>query len=207
MGLLTKWFVEVLKYLYSFTHNYGLAIIIFTTAVQAVLWPLTASQMKAAHDMKRIQPKMQELQTKFKDKPEELQKRMMELYRDHKVNPFSGCLPLLLQLPVLWALFATLNKFPYHGIPSFLWIPSLAKPDPFWILPVLSGATTYLQMAMGPVDPSQRAMLIFMPAFMVWVTGRFAAGLALYWVVGNILRIGQQWIMNRQLERVERGVQ
>ncbi|MDI6871662.1 MAG: YidC/Oxa1 family membrane protein insertase [Bacillota bacterium] len=206
MGLLTKGFVELLQFLHSFTGNYGLAIIILTTLVQVALYPLTASQMKVAADLKRINPKLKEIQEKYREKPEELQRRLMELYREHKVNPFGGCLPLLLQLPIIWALFSTLNHFPYRGTPAFLWVPTLAKPDP-WILPVLSGATTYLQMAMGPVDPSQRAMLVFMPLFMVWVTRSFPAGLALYWVVGNVVRIIQQWFMNRQLERAERGVQ
>ncbi len=203
MGLLTKGFVQLLQFFHSFTGNYGWAIIILTTLIQVALYPLTASQMKAAADLKKINPKLKEIQEKYRDKPEELQRRMMELYREHKVNPFGGCLPLLLQLPIIWALFASLSHFPYRGTPAFLWVPDLAKPDP-WILPILSGVTTYFQMAMGPVDPSQRAMLVFMPVFMVWVTRRFAAGLALYWVVGNVVRIAQQWLMNRQLERPER---
>lgn len=204
MALLTKWFVDFLQFLQSFTGNYGVAIIILTALVQVVLYPLTASQMKTAADLKKIQPKLQEVQEKYKDKPEEMQRRVMELYQEHKVNPFGGCLPVLLQLPVIWALFASLNNFPYRGTPSFLWVASLAKPDP-WILPILSGLTTYFQMAMGPVDASQRAMVVFMPLFMIWVTRRFAAGLALYWVVGNVVRIVQQWLMNKQLERGERG--
>ncbi|HHW14665.1 MAG TPA: membrane protein insertase YidC [Firmicutes bacterium] len=207
MGLLTKAFIEVLQFLHSFTGNYGLAIIILTTLVQVVLYPLTASQMKSAADLKKIQPKLKEIQDKYKEKPEEMQRRVMELYREHKVNPFGGCLPLLLQLPIIWALFASLNHFPYRGTPAFLWIPSLAHPDP-WILPILSGVTTYFQMAMGPVDPSQKAMLWVMPLFMIWVTRSFPAGLALYWVVGNVVRIGQQYMMNRQLAQAEeRGVQ
>lgn len=207
MGLLTKAFIDVLQFLHSFTGNYGLAIIILTTLIQVVLYPLTASQMKSAADLKKIQPKLKEIQDKYKEKPEEMQRRVMELYREHKVNPFGGCLPLLLQLPVIWALFASLNHFPYRGTPAFLWVPSLAQPDP-WILPILSGVTTYFQMAMGPVDPSQKAMLWVMPLFMVWVTRSFPAGLALYWVVGNVVRIGQQYLMNRQLAKAEeRGVQ
>lgn len=207
MGLLTKAFIDVLQFLHSFTGNYGLAIIILTTLIQVVLYPLTASQMKSAADLKKIQPKLKEIQDKYKEKPEEMQRRVMELYREHKVNPFGGCLPLLLQLPIIWALFASLNHFPYRGTPAFLWVPSLAQPDP-WILPILSGVTTYFQMAMGPVDPSQKAMLWVMPLFMVWVTRSFPAGLALYWVVGNVVRIGQQYLMNRQLAKAEeRGVQ
>lgn len=205
MGLLTEWFVATLQFFQSFTGNYGWAIIVFTTLVQVVLYPLTATQMKSAADLKKIQPKLKELQEKYKERPDELQRRMMDLYREHKVNPFGGCLPLLLQLPIIWALFSALNNFPYRGTPSFLWIPTLAEPDPLWILPILSGVTTYFQMAMGPVDPSQRAMVIFMPIFMAWVTLRFAAGLALYWVVGNVVRIIQQYLMNRQMERAERG--
>lgn len=205
--MLTKAFIDVLQFLHSFTGNYGLAIIILTTLIQVVLYPLTASQMKSAADLKKIQPKLKEIQDKYKEKPEEMQRRVMELYREHKVNPFGGCLPLLLQLPVIWALFASLNHFPYRGTPAFLWVPSLAQPDP-WILPILSGVTTYFQMAMGPVDPSQKAMLWVMPLFMVWVTRSFPAGLALYWVVGNVVRIGQQYLMNRQLAKAEeRGVQ
>lgn len=203
MGLLTKAFVEIIQFFHSFTGNYGWAIILLTTLVQVALYPLTASQMKSAADLKKIQPKLKEIQERYKDRPDELQRRMMELYREHNFNPFGGCLPLLLQLPIIWALFATLNHFPYRGTPAFLWIPTLAKPDPLWILPILSGVTTYWQMAMGPIDPSQRAMLIFMPVFMAWVTLRFPAGLALYWVVGNVVRIGQQYLMNKQLERAQ----
>jgi YidC/Oxa1 family membrane protein insertase len=204
VGLLTNSFVQLLQFFHSFTGNYGWAIIILTTLIQVALYPLTASQMKVAADLKKINPRMKEIQEKYRDKPEELQRRMMELYREHKVNPFGGCLPLLLQLPILWALFASLSTFPYRGTPAFLWVPDLAKPDP-WILPILSGVTTYFQMAMGPVDPSQRAMLVFMPVFMAWVTRSFAAGLALYWVVGNVVRIAQQWLMNRQFERAARA--
>lgn len=192
----------MLQFLHSFTGNYGWAIVILTGFIQLALYPLTASQMKAAADLKRINPKLKEIQEKYRDKPEELQRRLMELYREHKVNPFGGCLPLLLQLPILWALFAGLSNFPYRGTPAFLWVSDLGKPDP-WILPILSGLTTYLQMSMGPLDPSQRAMVVVMPIFMAWITRRFAAGLALYWVVGNVVRMAQQWWMNRRLEREE----
>jgi YidC/Oxa1 family membrane protein insertase len=200
-GILTL----LLKNFYSFTGSYGIAIILLTTLVRLILYPLTLSQTKSMAGLREIQPKMQELQAKFKDKPEEYQRKVMELYKEHNFNPFGGCLPMLLQLPIMFALFFVLKEFNFSGA-SFLWIKNLGGPDPTYILPILTGVTTYFQMKMTPTDPSQKAMMTIMPIFIGWISKSFPAGLALYWVVGNLLAIAQQWWINRSMAQAkERG--
>ncbi|MGE5509422.1 MAG: YidC/Oxa1 family membrane protein insertase [Chitinophagales bacterium] len=208
MNLLRQWLVALLHLLFSWTHNYGLAIIALTVLVRLILYPLTASQMKASAQLSKLQPKMKEIQEKYKDNPEEQQRRLMALYKESGVNPFGGCLPLLVQFPVLIALFNALNKFPYRGVPLFLGI-NLAEPasQMFYALPILTAVTTYYQMTMTQVDPSQKAMMAFMPLLIGYVSIRFPAGLALYWVVGNLLAIAQQYLMNRKLASKERSGQ
>lgn len=206
MEALRQWLVAFLQQLYAWTHSYGLAIIVLTVLVRLILYPLTASQMKSSAQLSKLQPKMKELQEKYKDNPEEQQRRMLGLYKETGVNPFGGCLPLLIQFPILIALFNALNKFPYHGVPLFLGI-DLAKPasQMFYALPILTAVTTYFQMTMTQVDPSQKAMMAIMPLLIGYVSIRFPAGLALYWVVGNLLAIAQQYLTNRQLASKERG--
>lgn len=204
MSLLREVMVTSLKFFYGFTSSYGLAIILLTVAIRLLLYPLFASQTKTAAAMKELQPKLAELQAKYKSKPEEYQKKMMELYKEHKINPLGGCLPMLIQLPFLWALFQVLGTFQF-GQEKFLGLWILNKPDSFYILPILAGATTYIQMAMTTTDPSQRAMTLIMPIFIAWMSLKFAAGLTIYWVVSNIFSIGQQYITNRQLAARQEG--
>ena len=204
MSLLREVMVTSLKFFYGFTSSYGLAIIFLTMAIRLLLYPLFASQTKTAAVMKELQPKLAELQAKYKSKPEEYQKKMMELYKEHKINPLGGCLPMLIQLPFLWALFQVLGTFQF-GQEKFLGLWILNKPDSFYILPILAGVTTYIQMAMTTTDPSQRAMTMIMPIFIAWMSLKFAAGLTIYWVVSNIFSIGQQYITNRQLAARQEG--
>lgn len=192
----------VLVWLAGATNSSGLAIILLTFGIRLVLYPLTLSQTRSMVAMRALQPKMQELQRKYKDKPQEYQKRMMELYKEHGVNPLGGCLPMLVQLPFLWALFWVLREFPEGLDPHFLvWNLAEAASEPLFILPALAGLTTYIQMTMTTgSDQSQKVMMTIMPIFIGWLSISFPAGLVLYWTVSNVFSIGQQYLVNKQME-------
>lgn len=202
MGLLTDLMRNVLLYFYNLSGNFGIAIILLTILTRVILFPLYVNQIKTTAKMKEIQPAMKEIQTKFKDDPQEQQKRMLELYKKHNYNPLSGCLPLLLQLPFIWAVFGALRSIstnlPPEPFSSYFFGWNLIKPDPYMILPVISGLTTYWSMSQTATDPSQKSMLIMMPIFLTWMSTRFEAGLVLYWIVGNLFAIAQHyWMSNR----------
>ena len=165
--------------------------------------PLVVTQTRNTEAMKELNPKLKELQTKYKNKPEVYQERMMQLYRENKVNPLGGCLPILLQWPLLFAFFAMLRQYDFGGA-GFFWIPDLTQPDPAYVLPILSGLTTYIQTAMTATDASQRMMTFFMPVFITAITFRFQSGLALYWVASNTFSIFQQWWIVKQMDN-EKG--
>jgi len=193
----------MLRFFYDLSGSYGLAIILLTLAIRIILAPLTFSQSKSMEAMKALQPEMQELQERYKDKPEEYQRKVMELYQKHKVNPLGGCLPMLIQLPFLWALFAVLREFDFGT--GFLWLTSLSAPDPLYILPVLSAVTTYLQMVMTSADASQKTMMFIMPAFIGYISINFPAGLVIYWVVSNIFSMAQQYIIAQRMSPQKGG--
>ncbi|NLN17108.1 MAG: membrane protein insertase YidC [Firmicutes bacterium] len=187
----------LLQYFVSLTGNGGLAILLLTIVIRIVLYPLFTSQTKSMAVMKELQPEMMALQKKYKDNPQEYQRRALELYKKHKINPFGGCLPMLVQLPVLWALFRVLREFPFGDEP-FLWLRGgLGQPDPFYILPILSAVTTYAQMMQTNPDPSQKTMMMVMPIMIGWVSIRFPAGLVLYWVISNLFSMVQQYLVTR----------
>lgn len=198
----------LLNWLYQFTvnagvPNYGIAIILLTIIIKMALYPLSHKQMKSMLAMQQLQPKIKEIQDKWKNKdPKKMQQMIMEMYKEHNVNPAAGCLPLLVQMPILIALYRSLYAFPYanpaHA--SFIWVQNLSDKDPFFILPVLAGATTYLQskMTTSMNDPTQRMMLITMPVFIAWISSTVPAGLALYWVVFNVVGSAQQYFINKQ---------
>lgn len=205
----------LLNWLYGVTGalgipNYGLAIILLTVLVKVVLYPLNYKQMHSMLAMQRLQPRLKEIQEKYRKDPQKLQQKVMELYQEHGINPMSGCLPLLIQLPILIALYRSLlNLFSRPGVENlhFLWISNLAhkgitSPTDI-ILPLLAGATTYWQMKITPQgggqQEMQRVMALTMPLFIMWITTTLPAGLGLYWVVYNILTIIQQYMMNRRL--------
>lgn len=205
------WFTEVINLIYSFTvqigmPSYGLAIIFMTIAIKIALFPLTQSQMRSMRGMQEIQPKMKYIQERYKDDAQLMQKKLMEMYKEHGVNPMGGCLPLLIQMPIFLAFYQSLYKFNYLDAAhkGFLWIPDISQPDPWFILAVLAGLTTFLQQKISMVennDPTQKAMLYFMPLMMAWIAFKMPAGLPLYWVVFNVLGILQQLYVNRTLGR------
>ncbi|HEY8488035.1 MAG TPA: YidC/Oxa1 family membrane protein insertase [Thermaerobacter sp.] len=201
MSQLWQWFVAViergLEWSRAATGSAGLSIILFTVLVRLVLLPLTFSQMRSMQRMQALQPEVERIQKKYKNNPQKANEAIMKLWRENNVNPAAGCLPLLIQFPILYALFLALRTF---SSGSFLWIPDLRHPDPFFVLPILAGVTTYFQMktSMTTAQPQQRTMLVLMPAMLTFFAWSFPAGLALYWVTSNLFSIVQQVLMNRQ---------
>ena len=203
----------LLNYLYYFTvsmgiPSYALAIILLTVLIKLVLYPLTQKQMKSMIGMQQIQPKIKAIQDKWKGKdPKKMQEEIMLLYKEHNVNPMAGCLPLLIQMPILIALYRSLFQFPYENPAhaTFFWLANLTDKDPLYILPVLAGVTTYIQSKMTTTgnDPTQKMMLYTMPVFIGWISATVPAGLALYWVVFNVASGVQQYFINKQTKVVK----
>ena len=179
--------------------NYGLAIIMLTILIKLCLYPLTVKQVKSMKGMQDLQPKMKKLQEQYKNNPQLMQQKIGELYKEAGVNPLAGCLPLIIQMPILMGMFYALQNFSYTGTPGFMWLPTLSEPDPLYILPVLSALTTFLQQKQTTTEMNQqmKIMMIFMPIFIGYISLNFPAGLVLYWVTMNIVQIIQQWWMYR----------
>lgn len=192
--------------------NYGLAIILMTILIKLIMFPLTQKQMKSMRGMQEIQPKMKIIQERYKDDPQTMQTKVMELYKQHGVSPFGGCLPLVIQMPIFIAFYQSLLKFEFkvQAHASFLGISNIGESvwaltvnqGAFWTLyiPVLAGLTTYLQQKISTVDskdPTQRTMLYMMPLFMAWIAATMPAGLPIYWIMFNTLGILQQLYVNR----------
>jgi len=184
---------------------YGLALVVFGVGIRLVLWPLNQRAMRASMAMQAIQPVLKEIQDKFQKDPQRLQQEMFKVYKENNVNPFSGCWPVLLPWPILIALFFVFqNSIELRG-QSFLWVPDLSRPDPFYIIPVLMagsmfGVTKIGQMGM-PVNPQMKMMLYFMPIMMLVLFLNFASGLNLYYAVQNLASIPQQWLVARERMR------
>lgn len=200
MKFLSGLMSTILEFFYTYTGNWGLAIIGLTLVARLALWPLTHKQTKSMRRMQEIQPELNKLQQKYKGNPEKMNKEIMALYKKHGVNPMGGCLPLLLQFPILIALFGVLRAMEYPaGEGIFLWLPDLSLPDPFYILPILTALTTYITQKQMATDPKQSQMMMFMPLMIGWFASRFASGLALYLVTSNVFGILQHLLAGKQL--------
>ncbi|MBS4023323.1 MAG: YidC/Oxa1 family membrane protein insertase [Dethiobacter sp.] len=190
----------ILLYLYNITGNYGIAIILLTVLTRMITLPLTNKQMSSAKAMQDLQPELKRLQEKYKNDKEKLNQETMALWKANKVNPAAGCLPLIVQFPILIAIFRLLadSERLYIDIvnfsPNFLFL-DMTKPDPTFILPVLSAVTTWLQQKSMMTDKSQQAMMIAMPIMILVFSIRFPAGLVLYWVVGNLISIAHHYYL------------
>lgn len=180
--------------------SYGLAIILFTIVIKCAMYPLTVKQVKSMKAMGSLQPRIKKIQEQYKNDPMLMQEKLKELYAELGVSPLDGCLPMLIQMPVLMAVYYALQSLTYAGDPSFLWVANLSEPDPTYILPVLSAATTYIVSAQTAAEgnKSLKYMTIIMPLFIGYISLQFAAGLIVYWVTMNAVQIVQQWWMNRQ---------
>ena len=201
-------FFKVLLWINDMVGNWGWAIILFTLLVKLVLFPLSYKGMMSMQKLKDLAPKMKELKDKYKDDPAKLNMKMMELYRKHGANPMGGCLPLLLQIPVFFALYRVLlNTDELQGaawIPA--WIDNLAAADPYYILPVLMGVSMWFQQKITPnnfTDPLQEKIFQWFPVIMalMFIIMPFPSGLVLYWVVNNIFTIGQQYVINNAYKK------
>ena len=188
--------------------NFGFGIILLTIIVKILLYPLTKQQFESMKKMQTMMPTFKKLKEKHKDNPQQLQAETMKIYKENNINPLGGCLPMLIQLPFLFALFYTMNGdsfaqlisqgdvFP--GFTSF-WLANLSAPDNFYILPIIIGLATYYGQKMSTVDPSQQKILMFMPFLMVIISFKMPAGVLLYWAISQVISSGQQiLIMNHQ---------
>ncbi len=196
----------LLKMLHSLLGNWGVAIIMVTVVVKLLLFPLSNAQYRSFAKMRKLQPKMQALKERYGDDRQKMGKATMELYKKEKVNPLGGCLPLLIQMPVFFALYWVLmESIELRQAPFMLWIEDLAIKDPLFILPLLMGASMFLMQKMQPtapnMDPTQQKIMQFMPVMMTVFFLFFPAGLVLYWVVNNTLSIAQQLAVTKMIER------
>lgn len=209
MNFLSSIMLDALKFFYAIGgHNYGLAIVWLTLAVNLALYPLTLTSIKQMAAMQKIQPRMQELQKKHKGDPQTLQKETMDLYKSEGVNPLGGCLPVLLKIPFFIALFWVLQGKEFlalinePGISSaFLWIADISKPDPLRILPVLVGITTFFMQKSMPSTGQQNNMMIWiMPIFLVIISVNFPTGVQIYWLVSNLIAAVQQTLIMKKVK-------
>jgi YidC/Oxa1 family membrane protein insertase len=194
----------VLNKIYGFVGNWGVAIIILTIIIKIVFYPLSAASYRSMARMKVMAPKLQRLKERYGEDRQKMHQAMIELYKTEKINPLGGCLPIVVQIPVFIALYwVLLLSVELRHAPFALWIKDLSTPDPYYILPVLMGATMFIQTWLNPTppDPMQARLMKIMPiAFSVFFFF-FPSGLVLYWLVNNILSIAQQWQITRSLER------
>jgi YidC/Oxa1 family membrane protein insertase len=184
---------------------YGLVLIVFGILVRVLLWPLNQKAMRANMQLQAVQPLMKEIQEKYKNDPQKVQQEMFKLYKEHGVNPLGGCWPMLLPMPVLFALFFVFqNTIELRGA-SFLWLPDLSRPDPLYIIPIIMGLSMWGLSKVGQIgmepNPQMKMMLYVMPVMMTFLFLNFASGLNLYYAVSNIASIPQQWLLARERQR------
>lgn len=202
------WIAQPLFWLLTFFHglvgNWGFAIILLTMSIKLLFYKPSAISYRSMANMRKVAPKMQEIKEKHGDNREKLGQEMMKLYRDEKINPLGGCLPILIQMPVFIALYWVLmESVELRQAPFILWIHDMSVMDPYFILPLIMGASMFVQMKLNPTppDPMQARVMQFMPViftiFFLW----FPAGLVLYWVVNNLLSIAQQYWITKQIEK------
>lgn len=193
----------VLEWLHSFTGNWGWAIILLTILIKAAFFPLSAASYKSMAKMRVLTPKMQKIKETFADDRQRMNTEMMDLYKKEKVNPLGGCLPILVQIPVFIALYwVLLGTVEMRGAPWLGWITDLTAKDPYFIMPLIMGATMFIQTKLNPTppDPMQAKIMLLMPIVFTGMFLFFPAGLVLYWTVNNMLSIAQQWQVNRMIE-------
>lgn len=215
--ILSKPLLFSMVWLQQYVKNYGLTIIILTFIIKLIFWPLTAKSHRSMKEMQKIQPRIKKLREKYKDDRQAMNREMMQMYRTFKINPMGGCLPMIIQIPVFISFYRLLDySLELRHAPFILWIKDLSAPDrlfhfniavPFLqeptgipVLTLLMGATMFLQQKMMPTggDPTQAKVMMFMPLFFTVIFVNFPAGLVLYWLVNNVLTIGQQFYTNKR---------
>jgi YidC/Oxa1 family membrane protein insertase len=215
--IIAKPLLYVLRFFNQYINNYGVSIILLTILVKILFWPLTHKSYKSMKEMQKLQPRIAKLREKYKNNKQEMNKEMMGLYKTYKVNPMGGCLPMIIQIPVFFALFRLLGSaIELRHAPFFLWIKDLSAPDrlfsfpfsiPFMtppygipVLTLLMGASMFIQQKMTPTpgDPTQAKIMMFLPIIFTFLFINFPSGLVLYWLVNNILSIGQQYRIQKR---------
>jgi YidC/Oxa1 family membrane protein insertase len=214
---IAKPFLWLMNFIYDYIPNYGIAIIILTIIVKIILWPLGNKSYKSMNDMKKLAPLMKDIRDKYKDDKKKMNQETMALYRTYKINPMGGCLPMILQIPVFFALYRMLYEaIELRHAPFFLWINDLSAPDRLFnfdlyiplmqppygipVLTIIMGASMFLQqkMAPAPADPTQAKLMTFMPILFTFIFINFSSGLVLYWLVNNLLSMGQQYYVSKK---------
>jgi len=191
-----------IRFLHDLTHNYGVAIILVTVFIKLLLAPLAYKSYKSMKDMAAVQPELMALQKKYADDRERLNKELIKLYKDKKVNPVGGCLPMFFQIPIFVALFNILYMtIELRQAPFMLWVKDLSVQDPYYILPILMGVTMFIQQKIQPstMDPKQAQIMLLLPVFLTFMFVTFPAGLVLYWLTNNILTITQQVVTDHYI--------
>lgn len=223
MGVIAEPLGWLLSLIYDVIGVYGITLILFTLLIRACLLPLYAAQIKSSMKMQDVQPKMQEIQRKYAHDKETMNIKMMELYKEESFNPMSGCLPMLIQMPIIFALFVLLrNPLGFMGDDaqmlmavheSFLWISDLSQPDA-WILPILAGVSTFISFTLTQMMSSagnnsaagmMKVMRFFFPIMIVLMARSFPSGLALYWFVGTLFMIGQTLVLQKMRKKKEKA--
>ena len=209
-SFIARQLLRFLRFLFSIVHNWGAAIMLLTLCIRVALLPLLARSMKSMAMMAKLKPELDDINKRLAENQEAKTLATMELYRKHGVNPISGCLPQLAQLPIWWALYTTLQTSVelFHA-PFMLWWRDLSAPDPFYVLPLVLGAMMFLQQKLMPpqgMDPVQAKMMTyFFPIFLTGISLFLPAGLALYMLVNSCLGMLQQWYTKRQLDQLKSG--
>ena len=196
VAFLVKPLLKTLEYFYGITGNYGWAIIFLTLIIKLIFFPLTHKSFKSMKGMQKVQPFVKLIQERNKGDRQKINEEMIELYKKHKVNPLGGCLPMLLQIPVFIALYhALFFSIELRGAPFMGWIQDLSVSDPYYVTPVLMGATMFFQQRLSPTvgDPVQQKIMMFLPIIFTFLFLSFPSGLVIYWTVNNLLTISQQY--------------
>ena len=199
-SVMAKPMLVALNFVEKYLGNYGLAIILITVLIKIVFYPLSKHSLKSMRDMQKLQPQLAAIKEKHKGNKEKMNKELMEMYKRYKVNPLGGCLPMVLQIPVFIALYEVLYvAIELRHAPLFLWIQDLSAKDPYYITPLIMGATMFLQQKMTPstMDPNQAKIMLIMPVVFTFMFLSFPSGLVLYWLMNNILTVGQQYYIQK----------
>lgn len=201
--------LELLNWFYKYVHNYGIAIILLTVLIKLIFWPLSQKSYKSMEQMKKLQPMLQKLREKYADDKERMNTEIMQLYKTYKVNPAGGCVPMLVQIPVFFGLYKALlgsielrhaSFIDHVPFTDLVWLADLSMKDPYYVTPLVMGATMFIQQKMTPSggDPMQAKIMLIMPVVFTFMFLNFPSGLVVYWLVNNVLSIAQQWWMMRK---------
>jgi YidC/Oxa1 family membrane protein insertase len=208
LWFLAKPLFWLLSEIHKITNNWGWSIILVTVSLKIIFYKLSAAGYRSMANMRRVQPRLVSLKERFKDDRVRMNQAMMQIYKEEKINPFGGCFPILIQIPVFIALYwVLLESVELRQAGFILWLQDLSSPDPYWVLPLIMGITMFIQQKLNPapIDPIQAKVMMMLPVVFTVFFGFFPSGLVLYWVANNTLSILQQWLIMRSLEKAGLG--